>query len=82
MYESSSILYRRYGEAEIKIGEIMLRQIQLFPIYESRKITKNYWLHRCNRCEYEWPSKREKPNTCADKKCRSPYWNSPELDEE
>lgn len=46
-------------------------------IFESKKITENLWLHQCNRCRHEWPSKLEKPNTCANKKCRSPYWNKP-----
>jgi hypothetical protein len=27
----------------------------------------------CLRCQHEWPSKKEKPVTCA--KCRSPYWD-------
>ena len=46
-------------------------------VYNSKKITENIWLHKCNRCQHDWVSKMEIPNTCADKKCRSPYWNKP-----
>ena len=34
---------------------------------------KDRYYHKCNRCKYEWISKKKKPKTCA--KCRSPYWN-------
>lgn len=40
-----------------------------------RKISKDLWLHQCNRCEYEWASKTKEPKTCANTKCKSPYWN-------
>ena len=33
------------------------------------------WLHTCNRCRHKWTSKLQWPNTCANVKCRSPYWN-------
>ena len=46
-------------------------------IQKSKKIAGNNWLHKCNRCKYEWVSKKKTPNTCAEKKCRSPYWNKP-----
>lgn len=30
----------------------------------------------CNRCLYSWYPKTESiPKTCANPKCRSPYWN-------
>jgi len=35
--------------------------------------------HSCNRCEYEWLSKIENPKTCANPKCRTPYWNKPRI---
>jgi len=32
----------------------------------------------CLRCGYEWwPKSPEKPKTCANKKCNSPYWDRP-----
>ena len=31
--------------------------------------------HSCNRCGYDWLSKTKSPGTCANQKCRSPYWN-------
>lgn len=35
---------------------------------------------RCLRCEHEWyPRKAELPKTCP--KCRSPYWNTPRLNQ-
>lgn len=33
---------------------------------------------QCFRCDHQWPSKLEKPRTCA--KCRSPYWDIPKGD--
>ena len=38
-------------------------------------IPTGYFLHECNRCDLKWISKTEKPGTCANQKCRSPYWN-------
>ena len=33
---------------------------------------------KCLRCGYEWyPTTPEEPTTCANPKCRSPYWNTP-----
>lgn len=30
----------------------------------------------CNRCNYNWTPKEDAiPKTCANKKCKSPYWN-------
>ena len=31
--------------------------------------------HKCLRCDYEWFSSKQNPATCANTKCRSPYWN-------
>ena len=41
----------------------------------SKRVTGKIWLHTCNRCGYEWTSKTKNPQTCANKSCRSPYWN-------
>ena len=30
--------------------------------------------HKCTRCGYEWKSYKI-PKTCANPKCKSPYWN-------
>lgn len=31
---------------------------------------------KCNRCGHEWPQRgKEAPKSCANPKCRSPYWN-------
>ena len=30
----------------------------------------------CTRCGWQWyPKTPEKPKTCANQKCRSPYWD-------
>ena len=32
----------------------------------------------CSRCGYSWyPRTPTKPKVCANKKCKSPYWNVP-----
>jgi hypothetical protein len=32
----------------------------------------------CYRCDYRWtPDSETPPQTCANRKCRSPYWNRP-----
>ncbi len=37
-------------------------------------------LLKCQRCGYEWyPRTPESPKYCANKKCRSPYWNKPKV---
>ena len=45
----------------------------------STKITKDIWLHECNRCKHKWTSKNKDPGTCASPKCRSLYWNKPRV---
>ena len=43
--------------------------------FEFEESVKKY---RCLRCGYEWiPRKSELPKVCANKKCKSPYWNIP-----
>jgi len=34
-----------------------------------------YWTHICNRCGNHWVSRLETPKSCANRKCRSIYWN-------
>ncbi len=35
-------------------------------------------LNECTRCGFKWPKQEgELPQTCANPKCRSPYWNKP-----
>ena len=41
----------------------------------SKEIAENIWLHECKRCNYKWTSKIELPGSCANQKCRSPYWD-------
>lgn len=41
----------------------------------SKKVDGNYWRHECNRCDHIWYSTTSDPKTCADKDCKSPYWN-------
>ena len=36
---------------------------------------KSKYVHNCNRCGHEWVGKLQTPNTCANPKCRTPYWN-------
>lgn len=30
---------------------------------------------KCKRCGYEWVPRISKPVVCANKDCRTPYWN-------
>ena len=39
----------------------------------------NFNIHNCNRCGHEWFGKLEDPKTCANPKCRTPYWNKPRI---
>ena len=36
-------------------------------------------IHNCNRCYHQWLGKLENPKTCANPKCRTPYWNKPRI---
>lgn len=40
-----------------------------------RKKPENYFLNTCNRCGHTWQGATDSPKTCANKKCKSPYWN-------
>jgi hypothetical protein len=32
----------------------------------------------CTRCGYQWPMRFDRrPATCANRKCKSPYWDKP-----
>ena len=46
----------------------------------SFEISPKKWLHQCNRCNYKWSSTKELPQTCANKQCRSRYWNKERTD--
>ena len=46
---------------------------------QINKIKPNLFIHNCNRCGHEWAGKLETPNTCANPKCRTPYWNKPRI---
>jgi len=41
----------------------------------SMKLFGDYVMHTCNRCGNQWVSKLEEPKSCADRHCRSIYWN-------
>ena len=41
--------------------------------YSNHRI--NPLLAKCFRCLYEWIPKSEEIKTCANKKCRTPYWD-------
>ena len=44
----------------------------------SKRISNtDLWLHTCRTCDNKWTSKKQWPVTCANTKCRSPYWNKP-----
>jgi len=45
--------------------------IELFTGIKHGECYKHY----CNRCSYQWVSHKEFPIACANKKCRSQYWN-------
>jgi hypothetical protein len=38
------------------------------------EVKNGYFELKCNRCENIWYSQKI-PKTCANVKCRSPYWN-------
>jgi len=42
-------------------------------------IESKLYFHSCNRCKYEWVGKLKTPKTCANPKCRTPYWNKPRI---
>lgn len=44
-------------------------------IYNTGKIK----ILHCLRCGYEWPQRYpdQEPKTCANRECKSPYWNKP-----
>ena len=35
--------------------------------------------HNCNRCNHKWIGTLAEPKTCANPKCRTPYWNKPRI---
>jgi hypothetical protein len=41
----------------------------------SQEVSKGIFLHECNRCDFKWTSKAASPGSCANQKCRSPYWD-------
>ena len=41
----------------------------------SKEVADGIFLHICNRCNNPWTSRIKIPKTCANAKCRSPYWN-------
>lgn len=45
-------------------------------IQHTVKIDEGLYKHTC-RHGCVWYSKNENPKTCANKKCRSPYWDKP-----
>ena len=38
-------------------------------------IFEKYYTNSCNRCGNQWISMYEHPKSCANRKCRSPYYN-------
>jgi len=32
---------------------------------------------KCKRCGHEWVARVEHPKVCANKECKSPYWDKP-----
>lgn len=41
----------------------------------TEKADGEFWRHECNRCGNVWYSRNKSPRSCANKKCKSPYWN-------
>ena len=42
---------------------------------ELLELPSGYYAHECLRCGHKWISKNQTVGTCANQKCRSPYWN-------
>lgn len=51
----------------------------MYKLSMSQKVANGIYLHDCNRCDYQWTSKKQDPQTCANPKCRSPYWDKPRV---
>jgi hypothetical protein len=61
---------------------VVTEQIELVKESKIRKNATRYgeiWLHECGRCGHLWTSQVESPATCAQRDCRSPYWNKPRV---
>ena len=43
----------------------------------SKQVGEKLWVHKCNRCGYEWASRVENPAGCPG--CSTPYWNKPRI---
>ena len=39
------------------------------------KMPKELHIYTCTRCGYKWAGRPNKPKTCANKKCKSKYWD-------
>ena len=68
--------------AKIKGGKINQKTINQLQKSDRTKTSfanvslgNKLWSHHCGRCDYQWASRTESPKTCANEKCRSPYWN-------
>ena len=60
-------LNEKLEEDGIDRGELLMKS--------SMKLFGDYVMHTCNRCGNQWVSKLEEPKSCANRKCRSIYWN-------
>ncbi len=47
--------------------------------YSPKYVMLESNIHNCNRCYHQWHGKLKNPKTCANPKCRSPYWNKPRI---
>ena len=57
-------------------GDCLRRRVLTSQI---NKVTPKLFIHNCNRCNHKWIGKLAEPKTCANPKCRTPYWNKPRI---
>ncbi|HTG95800.1 MAG TPA: hypothetical protein VL866_24580 [Pyrinomonadaceae bacterium] len=41
----------------------------------KKQITKNQYHCKCERCGYEWVSRKGVPMVCPNKRCHNPRWD-------
>lgn len=65
-----------------QIANVILKSKQSTPaeILDMCDSILDIFFNKCLRCGYAWPKKEGKtPGTCANPKCKSPYWNKPKI---
>ncbi|MBP1684955.1 MAG: hypothetical protein H6Q33_1098 [Deltaproteobacteria bacterium] len=54
--------------------------LAVIPLATMSKRKLVVWGYTCERCGYQWIQRTAgapEPKVCANRKCKSPYWNKP-----